>query len=920
MRLTVSLLTGALVLGAIGQGTFAQQQAPPAQARPTAAPARSPEQVAAFRAFAALTSDPLRQSFYDATPPLRDPGAAAAYSAWVRDAQLPGPERVTAYSSLEWLARLTGAQRQIVIAHSNRGSAYGSMGRYDLAKVDLEQAHALVGALNDDVLRASVLTSLATALGRLGDSGRALTLFNEAAEVALALNDTTAQSRALNNLGNYYFVRGDLRRAQDAFTRVLNLSPDDGAAGTLARARALGNIGGLYLDAGDLPQAIRLFEDAIALWSKSSVRASAASLLVNLAYAHRESDRSKARAYLERARAEAETFAEAHVAANVQHILGLIAFDERRWNDAKASFQRAATMHENGSNWVGVADALSQLADVALIQSDPDGAEPSLIRARDLAATAGVVPAVIRAQVGLGAVAELRKDTKRALALYQEAEGLLESLSLQAIGSERTQQQFLAYRLAPYLGAAAVHATDGRYMDALLASERARSRVLLGVIDRGVAATTQMSEAERTRESDLTAAVAIANETLRLERGKQKPDADRVGELEAAVTKARLTRDAFLDGLYAAKPAVGLARGRPTMATPAAIASLLPKGTGAVLFVMEPIRVWRYIVTTEKGMLQVRADKLAIEAPDLRKMAEQFAGQVASRDLAFASSSRKLREVLFTGVEPALEGFDHVIVVPDGPLWQVPFQALQDQTGRYLIQRSAVSYAPSLSALAALETRKAGRPRRGTRLVALGDPLVNAESARLPEAAREVRALGNVYGANNSVVLTGTDATEDAIRTHARGASVVHIATHGDLDNSTPMYSFLRLAPTALRDTRRDGRLEAVEWMDLDIAADLVVLSACTTAGAPALSGEGLIGQTWALFAAGASSAVVSQWAVDSASTTDLMIAFHQRYKATGARAVGPAAALRDAAQKVMADPKYRHPFYWAAFSVVGVR
>lgn len=170
------------------------------------------------------------------------------------------------------------------------------------------------------------------------------------------------------------------------------------------------------------------------------------------------------------------------------------------------------------------------------------------------------------------------------------------------------------------------------------------------------------------------------------------------------------------------------------------------------------------------------------------------------------------------------------------------------------------------------------------------------------------------------MVLTGAAATEDALRTHVRDASVIHIATHGDLDNTTPMYSFLRLAATAPADTRRDGRLEAVEWMDLAMKADLVVLSACTTAGATSLSGEGLIGQTWALFAAGASSAVVSQWAVDSSSTTDLMIAFHKRYRGDGKARISPSVALRDAALTVMKDSRYRHPFYWAGFSVVGVR
>jgi CHAT domain-containing protein len=102
--------------------------------------------------------------------------------------------------------------------------------------------------------------------------------------------------------------------------------------------------------------------------------------------------------------------------------------------------------------------------------------------------------------------------------------------------------------------------------------------------------------------------------------------------------------------------------------------------------------------------------------------------------------------------------------------------------------------------------------------------------------------------------------------------------------------------------------------MDLPIDADLVVLSACDTARGRAADGEGVVGLSWSFFAAGASSAVVSQWSVDSSSTTDLMIAFHERLRAHASAAD----ALRGAALALLGVPAYRHPFYWAGFVVVG--
>jgi CHAT domain-containing protein len=132
------------------------------------------------------------------------------------------------------------------------------------------------------------------------------------------------------------------------------------------------------------------------------------------------------------------------------------------------------------------------------------------------------------------------------------------------------------------------------------------------------------------------------------------------------------------------------------------------------------------------------------------------------------------------------------------------------------------------------------------------------------------------------------------------------------------MYSQIVLAH-AEGDTNEDGLLEAWEIMNLELKADLVVLSACETARGRVGAGEGMIGLSWALFVAGCPTTVVSQWKVESASTTELMVAFHQNLKAgnRGLR-MAKAEALRQAALRVMKMNAYRHPFYWAAFVVIG--
>jgi CHAT domain-containing protein len=133
------------------------------------------------------------------------------------------------------------------------------------------------------------------------------------------------------------------------------------------------------------------------------------------------------------------------------------------------------------------------------------------------------------------------------------------------------------------------------------------------------------------------------------------------------------------------------------------------------------------------------------------------------------------------------------------------------------------------------------------------------------------------------------------------------------------LYSSIVLSLT--ENDKEDGLLEAWEVLRMDLQAELVVLSACETGRGRIGAGEGLIGFSWALFVAGCPTTVVSQWKVDSASTSELMLEFHKHLKSQTADTkthLASAEALRQAALCLMQTNEYRHPFYWAGFVVVG--
>ena len=216
-------------------------------------------------------------------------------------------------------------------------------------------------------------------------------------------------------------------------------------------------------------------------------------------------------------------------------------------------------------------------------------------------------------------------------------------------------------------------------------------------------------------------------------------------------------------------------------------------------------------------------------------------------------------------------------------------------------------------------------------MLALGNPLFgnatikraeitlrNEKLEPLPEAEQEVKALSQLYGPSRSKVYIGVEAREERVKREAGQATILHFATHGMLNNASPMYSHLALAEGG---PNEDGVLEAWELMQLDLKADLAVLSACETARGRIGAGEGMIGFSWAMFIAGVPSIVVSQWKVEAAGTRDLMVNFHRALLSAprvGKLKTPKTEALRQAALKLMKNPETSHPFYWAGFVMVG--
>jgi len=484
----------------------------------------------------------------------------------------------------------------------------------------------------------------------------------------------------------------------------------------------------------------------------------------------------------------------------------------------------------------------------------------------------------------------------------------IESMHGHSTGGE---VHFFDHRSEAYSEMALLMIDQGRIDDAFESAERYRSRVLIDVLRSGPAdRPLALTDDERKREREL------ADRLSALHREAARATTP---ELTERIAAARREHDAFQQELAAAHPRLRVERGTLPPVTARDASSRLPAEAALVEFLVTDEKTYAFVIAG--GRIEVRAIDVARD--DLARRAESFRTLLADRRPDFRKPARELHQTLIAPIADLLAKRRSWILIPDGPLWNLPFQALLDPHGTYLAEKAAIVYAPSLAAWLEMSREAESASANGRReMLAFGNPTTPAGTdvegssrgklTSLPEAEAEVKSAARYYGADSAVYVRG-EATEERFKAEAPHFRVLHVAGHGVLNDASPMHSYLLLASG--NGKTEDGYLEAGELMQMDLGAELVVLSACDTARGTYAAGEGIIGFSWALFAARCRTQVVSQWKVDSAATSVLMRNFHRNVRHDRTQA---ASAMQKTIVSMLRTKEYRHPFYWAAFVVLG--
>lgn len=829
-----------------------------------------------------------------------------------------------AYQKALPLRRLAGDLRGESITLNGIGAIYlWNFGELDRALDYFQQALRICRSLTAPACVAAVLNNLAGIHRRRGEPEKALELYDEALQLHRTTGDRESEAKVLNAQGTLYLELGDFEKALDTNRRALELYRAVGNAEW--EARALADIAGTRQVLGDDDTAGNEFRQA-----------------------------------LEINRGVGSTRVEA------QALQGLAEIDLRRgrFADSLRQFEAALAQRRKNHDRFGEASSLLGLGSAYRHSGEAGKARDYFEQALVIAREAEVGK---YASESLLQLARLHRDggaLEAARSEIEEALAMTESLR-NRVASRQLRTTFLASRRAYYelyidllLRLAAREPGRGYEEQALAASERARARGLLDLLAEGKVDVEQgidpeLKRRERELERQLTSAQNRLIEVLSAP-APQATDLARAAALRSELARAEEQREELEGEIRRRHPRYAEIL-YPQPSGLAEIQGLLDGDSALLEYALGGERSFLFVVTRESLTVYPlpAAGDLARQVGRLREAIVEPGRRLAFQ---YTQAAGELYRQLVAPAGAVLAAKSRLLIVPDGPLQLLPFEALLTSGGSagtdwsrlpYLIRDKAISYVPSASVLASL--RRPGKredPAAGSsikRFLAFADPVYSrseAESgpeatqeaatrngsplarwslARLAESGREVREIAGLYPPGEVALYLRESANERNVKLNPLlgTAERVHFAAHGFLDDRWPELSGLVLsrAGEAPGESPDDGILRVYEIFNLRLSADLVVLSSCESGLGKEVRGEGLVGLSRAFLYAGTPSLVVSLWEVRDTSTADLMVDFYRQLDRPGG---GKVEALRRSKLAMIAAGRFSHPAHWASFVLMG--
>ncbi|MBB6144081.1 CHAT domain-containing protein/tetratricopeptide (TPR) repeat protein [Silvibacterium bohemicum] len=846
------------------------------------------------------------------------------------------------------------------------GYSYASMGELDRGLSSYAEARKFY-ARNKDALNQEILNENSARAHRiLGENGLALEELTAALEEARSIHDERGLVASLEELGNIHLSRGDLQEALDAYRQAIQ-SPEIEKNPT-THAHVLNGLGNIYTELGEYAWAQAAFDQSVALWRQIKDPMGEAYALDGEAFlAYSQADYPQSFKMhlaaldlltgtdLERERASIlEELGESYEAAGQK-------------SNAVEALSKALALAQKLNLRSIEAACLRSLGEIALAAGDTDAAQKQFEQSDKLDATtldkreqAHLMADRARLERMLGHLEQARTDIESAVSTIESSRTGIRSAESRTSYFDN-QRDYYDFYISLLMQMDRLHPGQSYAASAFNISERARARSLLDTLhESGVETDRGVAPAFIGRERELSNQIEAKLQQLTDAEEKDAP-AIRTqllslgGEYDAVENEIRSQGSGY-GALVRGKTIFAGDLGQHLLDPNAVLLEYWLGEKESYLWAITSTSTTTYRLPSLSALqtqssalyaaLTARNTAVPNETAETRQLRIQKAEQASERD------GIALERLLLQPGAQTLHQHTSVVIVAEGPLSSLPFQALPFD-GKPLIETHQVVYLPSASLLPELRRNQNRSPHPV--LAVFADPVFSPDDPRVDKALEkgldnsartpaspinsdaltrsssdlgldqfprlsysreEAQAIGQLLPERDRKIALDFDANRDAVlNTDWSRYTIVHFSTHALVDDVHPDLSGIVLSLMNPSGQQIDGFLRVHDIYKLHMPADLVVLSACRTALGKKTRGEGVIGLSRAFSYAGSHKVLATLWNVNDRATAALMENFYEGLLKQG---LSPAAALARAQRTLAHSKNWHSPYFWAPFILLG--
>jgi CHAT domain-containing protein/Tfp pilus assembly protein PilF len=804
--------------------------------------------------------------------------------------------------------------------HLFSGYIAGSIGNPDKAFVEFSKALDLYWVTNNKQGEARVLTALGLWHSLKPGQEDATALHKEALELFRSIGDRHSEAIVLNALGQAHENLNECLIALNYYRQASKLFQDIGAAD--GETESTCNIARTHHLNHNSKDALSFYERCLSL-SRSSgklrTEAFALSELANFYAAHHEPKHAATRNRKTLTLYRANGDLRGQVKALNAH--GDFLMHHNQLKGALETYRQALPLSEKAGDPVLLLNTLYNLARANADLQSYDIAlqfiERSIATIEDLRAN------VLSPELRISYFSGLEQHYKLCIEILVKLEGL--------------------------------HPGNGYGAQAFMVSERSRARLLLDLVNESQAslyAGASKEVLDRERElRELIRAQAEYRSSLSPDNGNATELADADNDLvqirtEYQAVQAELRREDSNHASLKQLSSWSLEEIKSELRTTDTVLLEFSLGSErSYLWVLTSDSVSTYELPPRKTVEELANEFYRLLTTRQRvESAKDYLDVVQTADHRLVEVGSKLSQMLLGQVAHQLES-KRLVVVPEGGLQYIPFEALPLPTldattaSKSLLEVSEVVVLPSFSTLLALRKRLTHLNSANKLVAVIADPVFSSKDdrayigssteappyktlnprdgfLRLPHTAEEANTISTIAPRGTTMMVKGFDATREMVTSpEVTRSQIVHLATHGYVDNNHPELSGIVLTMIDRQGMRINGLMSLHDIYNLDLGAELTVLSACQTALGKDINGEGFVGLNHAFMSAGSKTVIASLWKVDDRATAALMADFYHLMLRKG---LSPSAALRSAKIKMARHERWGAPYYWAGFILQG--